>query len=365
MDNINLYKELGLNDLLKLYLNKKNGKEVEKEEKEILHAIEELLTYKINEEEKFKDFFSIDKKISDYDRHLDNPEKLLPTGLKSFDTALNGGIGKGLTLLGAPSSMGKTTLCLNIAIKLILQYKINIIYYSLEMNKERLVDKIISNICYENFGIKVSDRDVMNSAKELISAKNFYYDNIAPFLHIITFKRIPTIEDIEKVYECFKDNITTKEKPVLFIDYLQIIRNEDTRMTDKQQVDYNATRLLELTNNNELSTICISSLNRDSYKTNKLLNITCLKDSGDLEYSAENVLALQFRNLRILNDTTFNEEKEKKKEERELEIVSFKSRFGDIGHYNLNYNAKYNTFKDVDNVTINDMSVTHKQFKKR
>ena len=368
-NNKEIYKCLGLVSTLKTMQEKlENGTLKQDELKDMVDAISEISDEKENDKENYSKFFDINNKMFDYEKHLEKPSEILETGIKSFDNLLGGGLCSGLTLLGAPSSMGKTTLLLNIVVNIILKHKKHILYYSLEMSKDKLVDKIISYLCYtlSNCKDKISDREVeqsnYNEYTDIVKkTKEYYFENIAPYLHIITLDTLPTIDIIESIYMTFKENNIScetdedKQKPIIVIDYLQIIKNKDARMTDKQQVDYTATKILEMTMANKLTTICISSLNRDSYREPKLLNISCLKDSGNLEYSAENVIVLQFRKIRemLKNNTIkhFDDEMEKRKEERELELTAFKVRYGEIGHSNINYNAKCNTFLSCEENT--------------
>ena len=368
-NNKEIYKCLGLVSTLKTMQEKlENGTLKQDELKDMVDAISEISDEKEKDKENYSKFFDINNNMFDYEKHLEKPSEILETGIKSFDNLLGGGLCSGLTLLCAPSSMGQTTLLLNIVVNIILKHKKHILYYSLEMSKDKLVDKIISYLCYtlSNCKDKISDREVeqsnYNEYTDIVKkTKEYYFENIAPYLHIITLDTLPTIDIIESIYMTFKENNIScetdedKQKPIIVIDYLQNIKNKDARMTDKQQVDYTATKILEMTMANKLTTICISSLNRDSYREPKLLNISCLKDSGNLEYSAENVIVLQFRKIRemLKNNTIkhFDDEMEKRKEERELELTAFKVRYGEIGHSNINYNAKCNTFLSCEENT--------------
>ena len=143
-NNKEIYKCLGLVSTLKTMQEKlENGTLKQDELKDMVDAISEISDEKEKDKENYSKFFDINNKMFDYEKHLEKPSEILETGIKSFDNLLGGGLCSGLTLLGAPSSMGKTTLLLNIVVNIILKHKKHILYYSLEMSKDKLVDKII------------------------------------------------------------------------------------------------------------------------------------------------------------------------------------------------------------------------------
>ena len=66
-----------------------------------------------------------------------------PTGIKSLDEILDGGLYSGLYCIGSVSSLGKTTFCLQIADSVALNGK-DVLIFSLEMSKYELIAKSIS-----------------------------------------------------------------------------------------------------------------------------------------------------------------------------------------------------------------------------
>ena len=128
----------------------------------------------------------------------------------------------------------------------------------------------------------------------------------------------------------------TGTKPVIFIDYLQILQGEaDKRQSSKELIDSTITELKRISRELDLTVFVISSLNRMNYLTP--VSFEALKESGSIEYSADVIYGLQ---LRCINeDNPFGKEgKLKEKREkireakaanpREIELLCLKNRYG-------------------------------------
>ena len=118
---------------------------------------------------------------------------------------------------------------------------------------------------------------------------------------------------------------------------------EDTRRQNtKETVDNTVTELKRISREHDLTMIVISSVNRANYLTP--IDFESLKESGNIEFTADFVCGLQ---LRCLNDDLFSnqnkikEKREKIKEEkaktpREIELVCLKNRYG-ISSFSCNF----------------------------
>ena len=161
------------------------------------------------------------------------------------------------------------------------------------------------------------------------------------------------VADIE---EAIKQHISfTGNKPVVIIDYLQIIKPFSERATDKQSTDFNISMLKNLCRNYNVPIIGISSFNRDNY--NSPVNMAAFKESGSLEYSADVLLALQPEGMK--EGETANVKKEnietvnkcKAATERNVELVILKNRSGSTNKtLRYRYFAMFNSFEENENV---------------
>jgi len=81
----------------------------------------------------------------EFEQQIDNPKKILPTGIKPFDETMPIGLDIGsLTLIVADVGGFKSATMINMAINACKIYGENVLYVSLEMPKERLMQRIIS-----------------------------------------------------------------------------------------------------------------------------------------------------------------------------------------------------------------------------
>lgn len=232
----------------------------------------------------------------------------IPTGYSPLDNILDGGLYAGLYIIGAISSLGKTTFCLNVADN-IAQAGHDVLIFSLEMARNELIAKSISRLTLikdlaENGstahakttrGILTGTRypDYSQTERELIQRSIASYGEYAKNIYITEGVGNVGIEEIrEKVRKHIK---FTGKPPVVVIDYLQIIAPADLRATDKQNTDKAVLELKRLSRDYSIPIIGISSFNRDSYTAP--VNMAAFKESGAIEYSSDVLIGLQYEGM--------------------------------------------------------------------
>lgn len=263
----------------------------------------------------------------------------ISTGFYNLDTALDGGLYEGLYILGAISSLGKTTLMLQTADNLAKQGK-DVLIFSLEMARTELMAKSISRLTYLEAnnnrnaktarGITAGARYAQYSEKEkaiIDRAIKCYQEDYAP--HIFIHEGVGDI-GVEKIKDEVRKHINaTGRKPIVFIDYIQILAPYDKHSTDKQNMDKAVLELKRLARDEKLTVIGVSSFNRESYKaggaTKGKVSMTDYKESGALEYSADVLIGLEFTSA---GNKDYNEPEEKRKDPRQIRLVILKNRNG-------------------------------------
>lgn len=214
------------------------------------------------------------------------------TGFHNLDYEINGVI-PGLYVLGAISSLGKTTFIHQLADQMASRGE-HIIFFSLEQSQFELVAKSISRQTYilNNREAKTSLSIMQNTDVADITIKAVeQYQPIAHNTIIVEGNfniNVISIREYVEQYIAF-----TGIKPVVVLDYLQILRPINDRLTDKQQVDYNVTELKRISRDYDIPIFVICSFNRDNYTTT--VDFTSFKESGAIEYSADVVMGLQLK----------------------------------------------------------------------
>ena len=273
------------------------------------------------------------------------------TGFPNLDKAA-GGIYPGLYVLGAISSLGKTTLIHQIADQMAGAGE-HVLFFSLEQSRFEMASKSLARItAYRNIRSAVSSLDIRkgNITFAVQEAQKVYTKMIAPRMSIIEGNFNCNISFIgDYVARYIKKN---GRKPVVVVDYLQILDGlGDQKQTTRDLVDTNVRELKRMSRNHDIPVIVISSLNRTNYLAP--VDFESFKESGGIEYTADVVWGLQ---LDIMNDPIFDKEKgvKEKREKvrdakaampREIELVCLKNRYGRSYNVHFRYYPQYDLFR--------------------
>lgn len=283
-----------------------------------------------------------------------------PTGFSELDKELDGGFYPGLYILGAISSLGKTTLLLQIADQ-IAAAGYDVLYFSLEMAASELISKSISRHTYKLCngyksnaktarGITTASRyqNYSQTEKTLIKDAIAAYNAYAGKLYIYEGIGDIGVEAIKQKVAEHKE--LTGNTPLVFIDYIQILAPYDMRASDKQNTDKAVLELKRLSRDFKTTVIGISSFNRDNYSTE--VNMAAFKESGAIEYGSDVLLALQPQGMKP--GYTKTEQKDNAKlvkackasAERSVEAVILKNRNGKTGgKVGFSYYSLFNCFE--------------------
>lgn len=284
----------------------------------------------------------------------------LSTGFYLVDKELGGGIFTGLYVIGAVSSLGKTTFSLQVADNL-AKSGCDVLFFSLEQSRFDLMAKSISRETYAVCRHQKLDKSNAKSSLNILNgAKYGSYDNTERYVietafkayekyseHLFIYEGIGNIS-VEDIRERVKAHIafTGNRYPAVFIDYLQILScaEGDERATDKQRTDHNITLLKQLSRDFDIPVIAVSSLNRQNYS--ERINMAAFKESGAIEYGSDVLIGLQ---LKGAGEKDFDLAAAKVKDPREVEFIVIKNRNGKVSGQGvqLNYYPEFNCFRGI------------------
>lgn len=300
----------------------------------------------------------------------------IPTGFSELDKALDGGLYEGLLVVGAISSLGKTTLAMQVADQVAAAGN-DVLIISLEMARKQLMSKSISRHTLQLSMERKLDTRNAKTSRGITNGKRWEnysrtelslihdamgaYNQYAERIYIregvgdITVDRIREAVQKHILFTGGKwiTDATTGERtleggrrPLVIVDYLQIIAPHSDRATDKQRVDHAVLELKRISRDYRLPIIAISSFNREGYKES--VSFENLKESGAIEYSADIVIGLQ---LEGAGKKDFNPTEAKKKDPRKVEAVILKNREGRVGDKILfSYYPMFNYFHEEGNI---------------
>lgn len=343
------FKRLGLKfQVCELPLYVKDANELLQKDKS---KLEKILKLEVNK--KKNEDFCINK-VNGFLKFIDESKnrKIIKTGINSIDRVLGGGLYPGLYTIGAIPSLGKTTLVHQIADNIASQ-DIDVLYFSLEMGRNELMLKSISREMFLIDKTKaVTTREIEQGKFNydvFLQALENYKDNIASNIAIFegNFKT-----DINTVKNKIEANVKVRnKKPVVFIDYLQILKSANNKMSDKQANDFNVTELKKLSRDYNIPIIVISSLNRANYSTS--IGFESFKETGAIEYGSDVIVGLQLKTVDVVEKSKTESEKRNKindlkaRNPRDIELVVLKQRNGQAySKCDLKYYTKNNYFTD-------------------
>ena len=233
----------------------------------------------------------------------------VPTGFPDLDRRLDGGLYEGLYILGAISSLGKTTFVHQMADQ-IVKGGYDILYFSLEMASFELIAKSISRLTYTISRSKDGTAALAKTTRGILAGKKWehYSDEEMSVIQ-------EAVSEYEKDYssrvwikqgigdigveqiraEVEKHVKYTGRRPVVIIDYIQIVAPPDVRASDKQNTDKNVLELKRLSRDQKIPIVCISSLNRDNYT--QPISMQGFKESGAIEYGSDVLIGLQLEGM--------------------------------------------------------------------
>ena len=309
-------------------------------------------------QEQYKEHFSTASVIDDFLDIIGSRANTPPisTGFKQLDDVLGGGLHEGVISIGADTSLGKTTFCMQIA-DYIAKSGQDVLLFSLEMSKTELISKSISRITYEHcksknrplklaktqLGITDGTRYKSYTTEELLLIResiNEYKQGIAQGLYIHESVADMTVKQIQGKIDTHYQ--MTRKYPVVIVDYLQLLQHEDKYINsqDKLRTDVNITALKRLSRDYKIPIIAISSFNRTNYNRDDI-SLAAFKESGAIEYSSDIAIGFKLISERDIPYTDLTE--------RHIKLSVLKNRQGRRGiDIEYTYIPAFNAYTEIE-----------------
>lgn len=210
----------------------------------------------------------------------------VPTGFKDIDDTLAGMQRSNLLILAARPGIGKTSLALNITQNLAVKYKRPVGFFSLEMSKEELVDRLlVAQADIDAWRLKTGKLDeddftkLSNAMGELAEAPLFIDDT--PALSILEMRTKARRLQVESGID------------LLVVDYLQLARSRQLE-NRVQEVSEITQGLKNLARELKIPILAISQLSRavEQRGGQKRPQLADLRESGSIEQDADVVMFL-------------------------------------------------------------------------
>lgn len=254
------------------------------------------------------------------------------TGFIDLDKLTSGLQDSELIIIAARPSMGKTTLALNMARHMAVKAQQQVAFFSLEMSKEQLVQRLL---CAEA-GIDaqrlrrglLSDDDwpKLTRAVGPLSESKLFIDDTAA---------ISVMEMRAKARRLKAEH----GLGVIFVDYLQLMRGGANTENRQQEISMISRSLKALAKELSIPVVALSQLSRAvEQRSNKRPILSDLLESGGIEANADLVAF-------IYRDDYYNRESEKR---NIAEIIISKQRNGPTGLIELYFMDSQNKFLNLN-----------------
>lgn len=261
----------------------------------------------------------------------------IPTGFSYIDRVISGLNKSDLIIIGARPGMGKTSFAVNIARNVACLKDKKVLFFSLEMSKEQIAEKILAteariNSSKMRTGI-TDDKEWerISLALEYLHRAQFYIDDTPG----ITVPEMKAKTRRLGGVDC------------LVVDYLQLLTSGKRNEGRVQEVSEITRNLKIMAKDLNIPVIVLSQLNRNSAagreKKDHRPTMSELRESGSIEQDAD-IIILLYREGYF--DTGTGEEKAV--DPTSAEAIIAKNRHGGTGTAQLSWNGDYTLFTTRD-----------------
>ena len=258
----------------------------------------------------------------------------IPSGFRDLDQYTTGFQAGELVIVAARPSMGKTSLCLNIAMNAAKDANKAVAVFSLEMNNEQLVQRLLSAEAkidaqrLRSGNIKDEEWKEITRAMGVLAEVPIYIDDSG----------VLSVREVRSRSRRLKAGTGLD---LVIVDYLQLLQSTNVKATNRVEIiDEICRGLKALAKELKVPIIALAQLNRSPETRNdKRPMLSDLRESGGIEQEAD-VVAFIYRDEYYNPPTPENENL--------AEILIAKQRNGPTGMVQLRFDRRYTLFSDLD-----------------
>jgi replicative DNA helicase len=259
----------------------------------------------------------------------------IPTGFRDLDEMLSGFQRSDLIVLAARPAMGKTALALNFATNAAIQAKKHVAFFSLEMSRHQLMQRMLSSASrVHSHKFRKGDLNAEDYMRLLPEAELFNTDRLA-----IDDTASLSLSDLRSRCRKFKRD---KGCDLIIIDYLQLMTagaGFNAKSGSRElEVSHISRGLKGLAKELNCPVIALSQLNRSlEQRPDKRPKSSDLRESGAIEQDADQIMF-------IYRDEVYHKDSQEK---GIAEVIVGKNRHGAIDTVKLAFLAEFTQFFDL------------------
>ena len=266
------------------------------------------------------------------------------TGFIDLDKAITGLNKSDLLIIGARPAMGKTSLALNLARNTAMMGKKKVLFFSLEMTKEQLAQRVLSTEAriestkMRTGNITGDEWAKLATATALLSNCELYFDDTSNMTVSEMKSRIRRLRDVDAV----------------FVDYLQLMKSGSRVESRVQEVSEITRNLKLMAKDLNIPVVVLAQLARSTEGRGKSHKpqLSDLRESGSIEQDVDIVIMLY-------REEYYAAEKDAPPDEdrpaiNEAEFIIAKNRHGPTTSIKVAWNGDYTLFSNLEQIR-NDM----------
>ena len=267
------------------------------------------------------------------------------TGFVDLDKAITGLNKSDLIIIGARPAMGKTSLALNLARNTAMMGKKKVLFFSLEMTKEQLAQRVLSTEArvestkMRTGNISGDEWTKLATATALLSNCELYFDDTSNMTVSEMKSRIRRLKDVDAV----------------FVDYLQLMKSGSRVESRVQEVSEITRNLKLMAKDLNIPVVVLAQLARTTEGRGKSHKpqLSDLRESGSIEQDADIVIML-YRDEYYAAEKDDGADDVEKPSVNEAEFIISKNRHGPTTTVKVAWNGDYTLFSNLETIR-NDM----------
>ena len=263
--------------------------------------------------------------------------KAIPSGFGMLDKYITGLNKSDFILVGARPAMGKTSFALNLAQNVTMLAKKKCIFFSLEMTKEQLAERLLA----AHAGVpsnKLRTGELTDDEWIRLGNATGDYEDVELYLDDTSSITVPEIKSRVR---------RLKNVDIIIIDYLGLIQSATHKENRVQEVSEITRNLKMLAKDLNIPVICCAQLSRGTEGRGKSQKpqLSDLRESGSIEQDADIVMFL-YREDYYRNEV--DEDKQDEVDANLTELIVAKNRHGATGTIEMTFDKEFTRFRSID-----------------
>ena len=263
--------------------------------------------------------------------------KAIPSGFGMLDKYITGLNKSDFILVGARPAMGKTSFALNLAQNVTMLAKKKCIFFSLEMTKEQLAERLLA----AHAGVpsnKLRTGELTDDEWIRLGNATGDYEDVELYLDDTSSITVPEIKSRVR---------RLKNVDIIIIDYLGLIQSATHKENRVQEVSEITRNLKMVAKDLNIPVICCAQLSRGTEGRGKSHKpqLSDLRESGSIEQDADIVMFL-YREDYYRNEV--DEDKQDEVDANLTELIVAKNRHGATGTIEMTFDKEFTRFRSID-----------------